>query len=287
MEGQFTSLTKQIPEAVHSKISLSMTENMMLVKSHTYISGVELYNIDYSFSFPVSDPPSTIIGNKEYNFHRGRIIMFPPDTKVSIKESVPTPEYITLFFKQEYLKDILSQMDCKKQLSFRYNEYSTTPRLCTAIHSLDEEMSVSEGHKCNLMQQSMTTQIAIELLRQTGACDGMDRSEPKLPAHYVKDAIEYINANFNSDIKIEDISSYTNLSPYYLIRIFKESTGQTPHEFLLRIRLEHAQKLLKSNLYSINEAAMECGFVNPSHFTACFKQIYGVPPTIYRKNHNT
>jgi AraC family transcriptional regulator len=286
MEGQFTSLTKQIPEAIHSKISLSMTENMMLVKSHTYITGVEIYNSDYSFSFPVSTPPATIIGNKEYNFHRGRIIMFPPDIKVSIKASVPTQEYITLFFKQDYLKDILTQMDVKKQLSFRYNEYAFTPRLYTAIHCLDEEMSLNGGYKCNLMQQSMTTQIAVELLRQTDAYDSMDRSQPKLPAHYVKDAIEYISANFNSDIKIEDISSYTNLSPYYLIRIFKESTGLTPHEFLLRTRLQHAQKLLKSNLYSVSEAALECGFVNSSHFATCFKQIHGVPPTVYRKNHN-
>lgn len=285
MAGHFAHLTNQLPDNISDKTSLYVAENIMLVKSRTYISGVEIYNSDYNFTFPVSSPPPTIIGNREYQFHKGRMIVFPPDHSITAKVSVPTKEYISLFFKKEYLQTVLAQMGSKKQLSFLYNEYSYAPKLRTIIRNLEEEMSRYAGDKCMLMQQSITTQIAVEVLRQTDAGDSVNHTEPKLQAHYIEDAVEYMNVHFNSNIRIEDICKCINLSPYYFIRIFRECMGQTPHEYLMKIRLAYAQKLLKAGNCSINEAARECGFVNTSHFSASFRQAYGVSPTGYQEKH--
>jgi AraC-like DNA-binding protein len=254
----------------------------MLIKSYAYITGVEIHNVDYSFAFPVSSPPPTLIDNREYHFHRGRMIVFLPGSSVTTKATMPTQGYITLFFKQEYFENILMQMGSQTQLSFNYSEYPYTSRLYSMVHSLYEEMSGDPEERSSLILQSMTILIAAEILRQTDACDRLDKTGPRLQAHYVEDAIEYISTNFRSDIKIEDISSFIHLSPYHFIRIFKQHTGLTPHEYLLKTRLEHAQNLLTSDTCSINEAARECGFINTSHFTACFRRNQGLSPKEFR-----
>ena len=70
------------------------------------------------------------------------------------------------------------------------------------------------------------------------------------------------------------------LSPFYISRIFKSETGDTPIRYLIDIRLEHAKEILESGNYtSIQEVAAQVGYDDAYHFSKLFKKKYDVPPS--------
>ena len=95
--------------------------------------------------------------------------------------------------------------------------------------------------------------------------------------------MEYMVAFYNANIRIDDICKQIHLSPYYFIRIFKKSTGLSPHEFLLSIRIGKAEEILKKGDYSIGEVAKFCGFANTAHFSTYFKKVKGISPSEYKR----
>lgn len=100
---------------------------------------------------------------------------------------------------------------------------------------------------------------------------------------HVNKAIDYMLIYYNRNTTIRDISSSVYFSSNHFIRIFKQQTGQTPHEYLVSIRLEKAKEMLNNDEFCIEDIARLCGFVNPGHFSTLFKRFEGVTPTEYRK----
>ncbi|NLK38070.1 MAG: helix-turn-helix transcriptional regulator [Epulopiscium sp.] len=90
---------------------------------------------------------------------------------------------------------------------------------------------------------------------------------------------EYYSAN----ISINDICNLIYLSPCHFKRVFKDCTGQTPYQYLMKIRLEKAKEILKEKESSMEEVARLCGFVNTGHFATVFKRNIGMSPSEYRK----
>jgi AraC family transcriptional regulator len=74
------------------------------------------------------------------------------------------------------------------------------------------------------------------------------------------------------------------LSTAHFARMFRKSTGETPHRFVLRQRVERAKQVLRSAHMRIIDVAVACGFKTQEHFAQVFRQMYGVSPTEYRRN---
>ena len=73
------------------------------------------------------------------------------------------------------------------------------------------------------------------------------------------------------------------MSPHYFSQLFKESTGITPHQYVIRCRIDRAKDLLKQGKLSIAEIAKEVGFVDQSHLHRHFKRLVGVTPKLFFK----
>ncbi len=89
----------------------------------------------------------------------------------------------------------------------------------------------------------------------------------------------YIKAYFYDSISLEDLAALVGLSRYYFARMFKRSTGFSPHEYLTRERIEQAKRLLSLGVMNITEVAHFTGFADVSKFSTIFKSIVGVPPS--------
>lgn len=76
------------------------------------------------------------------------------------------------------------------------------------------------------------------------------------------------------------------MSPNYFSRLFKETTGITPHQYVIRCRVEEAQDLLRQGKLSIAEIATQVGFVDQSHLNRHFKRLVGVTPKTFLKQFN-
>lgn len=99
----------------------------------------------------------------------------------------------------------------------------------------------------------------------------------------IQNAAEYIQKNFRSKITIEDIARFVYLSPCYVSRIFKKGLGCTLMEYLTKVRVEEAKKMLKNPKYNVMKVAEESGFEDPAYFTRVFKKSEGITPSSYRQ----
>ncbi len=89
----------------------------------------------------------------------------------------------------------------------------------------------------------------------------------------------------NSDLNVDMIADEVGISRVHLHRKMKELTGQTPHEFIRGIRLKQAANLLASQNMNITEVVCACGFSNAASFSTMFKNVYGMAPREYMKEH--
>jgi AraC-like DNA-binding protein len=79
---------------------------------------------------------------------------------------------------------------------------------------------------------------------------------------------------------LTQLTSLTNLSPFYLLRVFHNRAGFPPHEYQTQVRIAHARKLIRNGT-SLSQAALETGFFDQSHLSRNFKRIVGVTPRQY------
>jgi len=95
-------------------------------------------------------------------------------------------------------------------------------------------------------------------------------------------ALEYIQANLGGEVHLEGLARAAGLSPFHFAKLFKQSTGSTPHQYIVQRRLERATELLRSTEVNLSEVALECGFADQSHFANVFRRFVGVTPSQYR-----
>lgn len=99
----------------------------------------------------------------------------------------------------------------------------------------------------------------------------------------VQDIRKFLDANYDQKITLEDLSNKFNLDPYYLQKLFKRYTGQSPTQYIIHLRMARAKTLLRSTTQSVSEIAYAVGIDNVSHFTRQFKKSEGMSPVQYRK----
>ncbi len=100
----------------------------------------------------------------------------------------------------------------------------------------------------------------------------------------VRRARHYLESHFDEPVRLDALAALAKLSPCYLNRIFQEEVGVPPYEYLVKIRLSHAQEMLSGGA-SISDAAHESGFADQSHFTRFFKRHIGLTPGEFLQLH--
>lgn len=95
---------------------------------------------------------------------------------------------------------------------------------------------------------------------------------------------EYINKNYSdSSLCLDAIAEITNYAPYYISKIFKESTGNSVNDYIREIRIANAKKLLETTNMKASEIGSVTGFSNTSNFYLVFKKDVGLAPVEYRQ----
>jgi AraC family transcriptional regulator len=128
-------------------------------------------------------------------------------------------------------------------------------------------------------RQAVSTALAVHLLREYDAAVlGPKRQDGGLQREKLVRAVEYIQDQLDADLTVSGIAQEVGMSPYYFTRLFKESTGQSPHQYVVEARVRKAKELLTTGKFTISEAAHRVGFVDQSHLTRHFKRVFGLPP---------
>lgn len=93
---------------------------------------------------------------------------------------------------------------------------------------------------------------------------------------------EYLEQHYAEKITLDELSTRFFINKYYLTRVFKEQFGQSITAYLTSLRITHAKQLLRFSEKSVEEIGLECGLGQLHYFSRVFKEVEGVPPSIYR-----
>jgi AraC family transcriptional regulator len=103
-----------------------------------------------------------------------------------------------------------------------------------------------------------------------------------LPCPRLRRVCDFIQANLIQQLTLLDLGAVVHMSPYHFARLFKQSTGVSPHRFVLQRRIVRASALLREPQLSIRQVGRLVGFRTPSHFTTAFRRMTGITPSAYR-----
>lgn len=141
-----------------------------------------------------------------------------------------------------------------------------------------------QGQASNrLYLDSLANVLAVQLLRNYGVTSvQLPSYEGGLPTYQLNQVLDYIDASLAGEIKLADLAGLLNMSPFHFGRMFKQSMGISPHQYVIQQRLERAKHLLKHSDRAIIDIALECGFNSHSHLSKQFRKVMGIAPRNFR-----
>jgi len=251
---------------------------------------------EYSRSFCISFVRK---GNFLFNVYRhsldsytGCVLITKPGYERTVTHTHTVPDECTIFdFKEDFYRELIHQYGNDK--FFRSNDLhstlvKTTPALDFVhyyILQLITQKSVSKLQMDNLV---------LEVIYKTLSAVTDYQPDPVINAVLKKNhlvtierAREYITNHFTEDISLNEIAAYCYVSPFHFSRVFKTFTNVSPHQYMLLIRLRHAEMLLKNSVLPVSDIAFSSGFNSAEHFITAFRTKYKLAPNKFRANKAT
>jgi AraC family transcriptional regulator len=138
----------------------------------------------------------------------------------------------------------------------------------------------SDGIMGRLYVESLIQVLVIHLLRHYSTVTQTITSENRnLTRVQLQQAIDYIHTYLDRDLSLVEIAGVINISPTYFASLFKRAIGTSPHQYVIRQRVERAKEMLSKTDLAIADIAFQVGFSSQSHLTQQFKHITGVTPS--------
>lgn len=141
----------------------------------------------------------------------------------------------------------------------------------------------SQAPGARLYAESLANVLAVHVLRNYTAAGGEPRGfRGGLSGRRLRRVLSYIAENHGQDLSLEDLAAEAAMSTFHFAREFKRATGTTPHQHLIKFRVERAKALLAESQLPLAEVGLRTGFSHQSHFTRLFRRLTGTTPQSYR-----
>lgn len=165
-----------------------------------------------------------------------------------------------------------TQADCAAQ----------DPRLSSLLFALERERM--NGYPAGrLFVDGIEQALAAILVRYGGiARRAVQVYKGGLTPYRMKRVTEFIHAHIEEEITLGELAQDVGLSASHFCSLFRKTSGTTPHQFVLRCRIQHAKALLNKSGHSILDVALASGFRTHQHFSRIFRRQVGIPPSAYR-----
>lgn len=246
MSRAFQKMIEQVPADVMANTKSTANEIIGIFRPRQFITDKLMCSDYYNFVLLTSTPPPARVGGKEYQFRKNDLIAVDLGVDYLCTVKVPTSEFFNITVTKDFFEEICREAIGCSKVNFPEVGYRYSSRLLKNILDLEAEITYFPG-ECPLMQQSMVTQIIIQLLRDTRRLEGEAfKNEEK----YIKKARDYMQDTHRANMSMEQISKELDLSAYNFISMFQEVTGVDPYTYLQNFQRQH--KLNYERLEKLN-----------------------------------
>ncbi len=220
-----------------------------------------------------------VSGTKIYNLEENTgFIIFPEQVAFYSADEENPWEYAWLEFDGIKITEILNTINLTKD----YPIY--IPKNLDLAKNIKDEILYIVN---NSMETSLNLIAHLYLFFDyliKGTITKRDNFGGKLKDFYIREAIAFIEQNYQNDITIEDIANWCNLNRSYLTKLFKKDKNISLQQFLIKYRMSKACEKLKMTSLSIKDIGESIGYSNQLNFSRAFKNEFGISPSNYRKN---
>lgn len=214
-------------------------------------------------------------GNNYQATENQMIFINPGEVHTGSTVSHTMLNYFSLYPDRKTLEQVAEMIHIKLPADFNFSQAvqsygSITEKFRQLYHTMGSSRS-------SLKQQEIFIDCMQALLQQPGSKpDTVDKKDKRIQV-----LIDFIHAYFKEDITLQQMAELVRLNPFHLIRVFKKATGLSPYEYLLIVRTEYSKQLLRKG-YKVQEAALDSGFYDASHFNRMFRRIAATSPKTFR-----
>ncbi|UUO08531.1 AraC family transcriptional regulator [Blastopirellula sp. J2-11] len=135
-----------------------------------------------------------------------------------------------------------------------------------------------------MIKEYLQNQVLERLLAISGKKINRLTSDDTLQPTRLIDILDYMREHCTEDLSLNQLAEHANVSRSHFVRLFRQTTGESPKQFLLKLKLERAKQLLATAPHlSVLEVARTCGFYDQSHLARVLRQAEGITPTLLRR----
>jgi len=212
----------------------------------------------------------------------GSLILIPPGTRDRLRWQGVSDRLI-LSVRSDALHRKAEELDSAGDIEFTNRWSLHDAPLTNLLTEMGREASAGwplGALYANLLEANLTSHL---LQRHAANPVRIPNVKGKLPTPRLRSAFEFIADNLHRDLTLDEIAKHLALSPFHFAREFRNTTGQTPYQYVLDQRIARAKHLLRLRTHSVQEVACEAGFQSPAHFIRAFHQRVGVTPGAWRE----
>ncbi|HEX2925209.1 MAG TPA: AraC family transcriptional regulator [Ruminiclostridium sp.] len=267
------------PTLLYAYINMVNSESHVALHTHDYVE-VKIVLSGY-FTY--------IIDDKAYEVAKGNIIIINPGIKHKkiIPKGVEVEEFnyglSNIQFK-ELPPNYLIEPSAPPVFSMPLYQ----PEIVKCINETTSEQEKNEPYcdlfiKCSIMKLTAILHRGMTIKKEKAERTRLDISFSER-TNIVNDILEYLSNNYMKQISLYRIAHNMYLSPVYISKIFKEETGESPINHLIRIRLTKARELLTNGDMPIKTIARNVGYEDAFYFSKLYKKYYGIPPSLEKRS---
>lgn len=243
---------------------------------HSYGPAVRNY---YMLHFILKGQGHYYLNNKHYKLNENQCFLTEPGTVTLYKAEPTNPwTYTWICFNGDYVPHLLKQSNLNTDNPIINLSCNQT------IYEIIKEMlsyhQLTPANECYLQSK-----LYLIFAKLHEALQSVYNKVELNNNFYVTKAIEYIEKNTFTNLSVNDIARYLNISRSHLYALFKQELNTSPQQFLTNAKIANARELLSKTKIPIYSVALSCGYKNAFAFSRAFKQVTNISPREYRQHY--
>jgi AraC family transcriptional regulator len=215
------------------------------------------------------------------HYHAGKLGIYPAKAPQQVAWQAPV-EFIHLYIMPATLDRAAAELFSQSTYELIARSAIDDPLITAMAMQLKQENDNNMLDRLYL--ESVTMMLSLHLLKHHSSVTRLAKQPAgKFSCCQLQEIQDYIAAHLDRNISLQELADLVDLHPHYFCRLFKATLQITPHQYLLKSRVEQAAQLLRQNDSTIAEVAQQVGFYDQSRFTQVFRRWIGVTPKRYQQ----